>query len=62
MNAITEKDAATKWCPFSSDRRTPCIGANCMAWRWWKYQPVPSSRIEGQDEATGYCGLAGRLA
>jgi hypothetical protein len=36
-----------------------CIGSRCMMWRWAGYLPVPSATVPGQDEAHGYCGLAG---
>lgn len=38
---------------------THCIGSRCMAWRWAGYHRVPSSTVPNQDEAHGYCGLAG---
>lgn len=72
----TEAEASKKWCPFGrighragiaiNDPMNPnfsahCIGSGCMAWRWNGYMPVAGSPIEGQDEASGYCGLAGRL-
>lgn len=31
---------------------TCCIGAQCMAWRWWKH---PAG-----NTGDGYCGLAGK--
>lgn len=41
------------------ERDCNCIGSRCMAWRWAGYQPVPSV-VHGQDEAHGFCGLAGK--
>lgn len=36
-----------------------CLGSRCMAWRFVGYRPVASAT--GQDEAHGFCGLAGNI-
>jgi hypothetical protein len=41
------------------ERDTHCVGSRCMAWRWAGYRPVSSLTTPNQDEAHGYCGLAG---
>lgn len=69
---LTEEQAKTKWCPFvrlsgqpnTFNRADPmehlyCIASACMAWRWAGYRPVPSQNVPNQNEAHGYCGLAG---
>ena len=58
---LTEKEAKEKFCPNFLDVR--CPGSECMAWRWAGYRPVPGKTAPGgeqQDEAHGYCGLAGK--
>jgi hypothetical protein len=67
MTVVTEEEAKGKWCPhamvkgtnrnvFTGDVRDAgmvCVGANCMAWRWVKGNPVAGT-------GRGYCGVAGR--
>lgn len=31
---MTEEEAKTKWCPLDRTDGAPCVGANCMMWRW----------------------------
>lgn len=37
-----------------------CIASHCMSWRWAGYREVPSATVQNQDEAHGFCGLAGK--
>lgn len=63
---MTEKDAATKWCPHrheSNEKARPvainatgvCIGSSCSQWRWFDRSTI------AQDKRQGYCGLAGAI-
>ena len=55
------------------DRKMPCSGSMCMAWRWadipnpaWRppnlmHQPDPlGNSLTIKSDTEGYCGLAGR--
>lgn len=72
MNVKTEAQAAKALCPIftlasETDRSNRhrwerCRGGECMFWRWAGYHPVPGTQATGggpNDEAHGYCGLAG---
>lgn len=51
---LTENQASTKWCPFSTPGyASDCKASGCAAWRWYD---------GGSDEQPrrGYCGLAGK--
>ncbi len=53
------KDAKFKNCPLlttKDDKLRFCLGASCMMWRY-KHRSEKSN-----EEAEGYCGLAGRPA
>jgi hypothetical protein len=47
---VTEGEARMKTCPMSRNKEVddPCIGSQCMAWRW-----------EDGKHAEGSCGMAG---
>jgi len=57
---LTEKEAVTKWCPFSKpDFVSDCKASGCMAWRLhWEDQAIHGMTLSTRTEA-GYCGLAG---
>ena len=37
-----------------------CIGAHCMAWRWFSEHDSVTAGLGGGDGKHGYCGLAGK--
>lgn len=39
-----------------SDGASPCIGSNCMAWRWGKRRVKQDHTLE----EVGFCGMAGK--
>ena len=79
---LTEEDAQQKMCHrtlFGGQEEytqgTPCLGSECMAWRWFDYidqadkklRLIQENRIgfqraeivEDRSLRRGYCGLAG---
>lgn len=65
---VKESDAIDKDC--CRDRRQPCGGSRCMAWRWTVQKRLvvdpsddaPANEYYVSETSTthGYCGLAGR--
>lgn len=72
---MTEKEAIAKACCSGSKRPAengPCVGSNCMAWRWREFRTTqetvvvegPPGQSTGKNVGKqvpfkGYCGLAG---
>ncbi len=64
MNTMIEEEAKRRFCPLLAlaQGRDNCVAARCMFWRWSGYKAVPGTtglNGEPNDEAHGYCGLAG---
>ncbi len=57
---LTEQEAFLRWCPMGRMEQKrqieenimiPCLGQQCMAWRWLDIETAPDRR--------GWCGMAG---
>lgn len=55
---LPEDEARERICPYDrthSEQVVNCIGSDCMAWRWELLLLA-----EKDENALGYCGLAGK--
>jgi hypothetical protein len=56
-----EDEAAEMICPrlSTAEQDRFCMGAQCMAWRWWNLSD-DTLEPDALKDALGFCGLAGR--
>lgn len=66
---LTDSEARSTWCHITmGPKKTKCLGAECMAWRWWEHPPqecddcglLDAVWVEKPEKRRGYCGLAGK--